>query len=131
MVFEEVECFQITLIDGGSDNYGKSYLTICAKFIVRKNRRDPVTKLLSVIELGTESTGEALFNLIQDSIFRNEAIKANFVAFTTDQGLNMVGTELGLGARLKEVHPSKIRKIFFFYGKFLLQVGKNSLFSSY
>ena len=94
------------LIDGGSDNYGKSYLTICAKFIVRRNRRDPVTKLLSVIELGTESTGEALFNLIQDSIFRDEAIKTNFVALATDQGSNMIGTELGLGARLKEVYPS-------------------------
>ena len=96
-IFDELKISPFSLlIDGGSDFYGTSYLTVCVKYIGRDSKQ-PITKLLSLIELGEKSTGEALFNEIQKTILYENQIQNNFMALATDQGSNMSGNTIGLG----------------------------------
>lgn len=105
-IVEELKASPFSLlVDGGSDSYGTSYLTVCAKFISRHNSKEPVTKLITVIEMGEESTGEAIYNDIRKSILNDARINKNFMALATDQGSNMAGPEIGLGKLLKDEFP--------------------------
>jgi len=53
------------MIDKGSDSYGCAFLTVCAKYLQKDNFTQPITRLLSIIELGEKSTAEELYNKIK------------------------------------------------------------------
>jgi len=88
------------LVDGGSDYYGNSYLTVCVKLLLNKKTKEPVTKLLTVIPMGEESTGEALYVLVKDMILKDPLIQQNVMAIATDEASNMIGPEKGLATRI-------------------------------
>ena len=46
------------MIDNGSDNYGKVFLTVCVKYLDKNNFKQPLTKLSSIIEIGEKTPSE-------------------------------------------------------------------------
>jgi len=88
-IFEDLEVSSFSLlIDGGSGFYWTSYLTVCAKYI-GKDSKELKTKLLSLIELGENSTSEALFNEIEKSILKENQIQRNLIALATQIWLDL------------------------------------------
>ena len=69
-----------------------------------------MTKLLSVIELGNSSTGEAIYEKVVAELFDNDFdIKKNCIAIYTDGGSNLASTNgSGLYNRLKQDIPSLV-----------------------
>ena len=110
-IFEELRASPFSLlIDGGSDFYGNSYLSICAKFINKENQKEPVTKLVSIIKLEDDYTGETLYNIVKKTILKDEAISKNLMGVSTDQARNMISEEKGLAGYLHD----DFEHVFFF-----------------
>ena len=90
------------MIDKGSDYYGKAYLTVCVKYLEKDNYKYPVTKLLSIIEMGEKATSEELYKLIKEKILsKHELISKNLMAIVTDGESTMTGKHQGLSTRLQ------------------------------
>jgi len=105
-LFEELKASPISLlVDAGSDYYGTTYLSICVRFLEKNNRKQPGTKLLTIIPLEEDSTGESLFNDIKKTVLKDEILQTNLMAICTDQGSNMAGPESGLGKLLQSEFP--------------------------
>lgn len=93
-------------IDEASDHFGTSYLAVTAKYLEPDNMKNPITKLLSIIEMDEDKTGEALFNSLNSIIFsKDPLLEKNFMGIVTDQASSMVGIEQGLATRLQEKFP--------------------------
>ena len=56
------------LLDESTDAFGASFLAICARYISEKNLKHPVTKLISIVQLGESQTGETLFQMLQKKV---------------------------------------------------------------
>ena len=81
--------------DGGSDDFGPSYLCTHVRYI---KEGQYFNRMLSLNEIGNSYTGEALFNIFMN-VFegsKEELLKKNLVGVCTDEGSNMSGTEKGL-----------------------------------
>lgn len=110
-IFEELRASPFSLlIDGGSDFYGNSYLSICAKFINNENQKEPVTKLVSIIKLEDDYTGETLYNIVKKTVLKDETISRNLMGVSTDQARNMISEEKGLAGHLHD----DFEHVFFF-----------------
>jgi len=77
------------------------FLTVCVKYLQKDNFTNPVTKLLTIIELGEKSTAEELYNKIKSKILTDELIQKNMMAIVTDQEPAMIGCDKGLTSRLQ------------------------------
>jgi len=89
-------------LDEASDFYKNSYLALCAKFLPSKGGEKPVTKLISIIELTSGKTGEALAHAIEEEVLsKDPLISQNFMGIVSDEAQAMVGSKAGLGAILK------------------------------
>jgi len=97
------------LIDGSSDHYGENYLGILVRYIDNLSYH-PVTKLLSVIEIGPSSTGEAIFDKVVEELFNTDFdITKNLIAICTDGGSNLVSTQgSGFFNRLQKILPNVV-----------------------
>jgi len=90
------------MIDKGSDNYGKAFLTVCVKYLDKNNLKQPLTKLLSIIETGEKTTSEELYKLIKERILtKHELIPKNLMAIATDGEPSMTGRHQGLISRVE------------------------------
>ena len=80
-----------SLLMGASGSiFGKKYLAVFVRYVDLKEL-SIVTRLLKVIELTTDQTGETLLGLLNDEIFENDiAIRRNLICISTDNGSNMV-----------------------------------------
>ena len=88
------------MVDKGSDSYGCAFLTVCVKYLQKDNFTNPVTKLLTIIELGEKSTAEELYNKIKSKVLTDELIQKNIMAIVTGQEPAMIGCGKGLTSRL-------------------------------
>jgi len=80
------------LMDSSSDIFGGKYLAVFARFI-DFNELSVSTRLLKVIELTTDQTGETLLQLLNKEIFLpNMNIRGNLIGISTDNGSNMVSS---------------------------------------
>lgn len=105
-VFQEMTSSPYSLaIDECSDVYGSSYFSVCAKYI-KPNQREPVTKLVSVIQLTDSQTGEYLYNTLKKAVLsKHSHLEKNLIAVVTDQGRNMSSQNKGLMGRLQKDYP--------------------------
>ena len=94
------------MTDGSSDLYGGKYLAVLVRFIDQE-KLTIKTKLLNIIELGSVTTGEMLFNKIMKPIFEGEpSLKQNVVGLCTDNEAKMISSKnQGLANRLIEEIP--------------------------
>ena len=109
-VFEDLKQNPFSLlIDCTSGLYGDSYMAILARYS-NKFTDGPTVKLIGVIELGGSSTGEALFEKIQEEVFDNDlSFLDNLIAICTDSGSNMFSSKgSGLTNRLQTLNPNII-----------------------
>ena len=83
-VFKELKSPFPLSVDSSSDIHGNTFLTICARFLAEDNPETSVVKLLQVLLLIVSSTGEVLFDKIDQSILIDEDIKNNFMGLATD-----------------------------------------------
>ena len=79
------------LLDASSDVYGGKYLAVFARFVSWKEGII-ATKLLKVIELDLDQTGQMLLNLLNEEIFLDTNIRQNLIGITTDNGSNMISS---------------------------------------
>lgn len=80
------------LMDSSSDIFGGKYLAVFARFI-DFNELSVSTRLLKVIELTRDQTGETLLQLLNKEIFLpNMNIRGNLIGISTDNGSNMVSS---------------------------------------
>jgi len=94
------------LVDESTDAHGASFLAVCVKYISHKNIKTPVTKLLTIVELGESQTSETLLQILDEEISsKSVKLQQNLVSIVTDQGANMAGRNDGLGARLQAKYP--------------------------
>jgi len=78
------------MMDVSSDVHGGKYLAIFVRYANFKEG-NIATKLLKVIELGYTHTGEALYNLLKEEIFKHHPItRNNLIGISTDNGSNMI-----------------------------------------
>ena len=78
------------MMDASSDVHGGKYLAIFVRY-ANFEEGNIDTKLLKVIELGYTHTGEALYNLLKEEIFKhNPIIRNNLIGISTDNGSNMI-----------------------------------------
>ena len=106
-LFNELKQSPFSLsLDEASDFYKNSYLALCAKFLTPKEPNKLTTKLISIIEMKGERTGEALKEIIKEEVLcKDPKLERNFMGIATDQAGSMVGKNLGLGALLQSEYP--------------------------
>jgi len=107
LILDEIATTPFSLsVDESSDVYGDAYLAVTAKYVKEKKI---VTKLLSVIPLGQEKTGEAFYHQTKQEIFSGEnaeQIEKNFIGICTDRGSNMQSSKgAGMSNRLANDYP--------------------------
>ena len=76
------------LIDGSSDILGGKFLAVLVRYLDTEDL--PITKLLSVIEIGSLSTGEQLYQKIREIYNNNQKLKSNLIGFSTDNGSDLI-----------------------------------------
>ena len=64
-----------------------------------------MSKLVAIIPVEDSSTGETLYEKIEDTILYNDEVSMNLMGICTDEGSILVGSVQGVGARLKSSHP--------------------------
>jgi len=78
------------MMDASSDVHGGKYLAIFVRY-ANFEEGNIATKLLKIIELGYTHTGEALYNLLKEEIFKhNPIIRNNLIGISTDNRSNMI-----------------------------------------
>ena len=94
------------MIDAHSDLYGGRSIAVLIRYL-QTDHDTSVVKLLSVVELGTSSTGEALYSLVQKELAgHNLDLKQNFMGICVDEGSNMISSKgAGLANRLQKDYP--------------------------
>ena len=94
--------------DECSDKYGPACLCTHVKYV---KQEEICHKLLSLDEIGESATGEELYNIVMNSVFkgREEVLKRNLIGICTDKGSNMISPkEKGLTNRIKKDCPQII-----------------------
>jgi ABC-type uncharacterized transport system ATPase subunit len=87
-IFKELSSKPFSLLlDGSSDLFGDHYLAIMVRYF--ENPKDyPVTKVLSVIELESQTTGLAQYEKLKSTVFDpHPDIANNLIAICTDGGI--------------------------------------------
>ena len=80
------------MIDASSDIYKGKYLAILVRYLSNSEYL-PVTKLVSIIEIGSESTGEVLYKKISEEFFtENEDLKQNILGICSDNESTMISS---------------------------------------
>ena len=96
-------------VDGGHDKFGKSFLAVSVRYFPQTNSIQPQTKLYGLIEMGESSTGEVLYNKVNELLFSGndgQLLKKNFIGNCTDGAPNMISEkDKGLSNRLKRDNP--------------------------
>ena len=81
------------LTDQSSDVYGGKYLALLIRYIDIA-KETPVTKLISIVEIESCSTGLILYNKVkQEFLIDEEYIRNNFMAICTDNESKMISTK--------------------------------------
>lgn len=81
------------LTDQSSDVYGGKYLALLIRYIDIA-KETPVTKLISIVEIESCSTGLILYNKVkQELLIDEEYIRNNFMAICTDNESKMISTK--------------------------------------
>jgi len=102
------------LIDGSSDILGGKFLCLMVRYLNNTEDEDyPITKLLSIIEIGSVSTGEAFYEKVKELYVHNNNLRSNLIGICTDNGSNLIscrGLEVdpsgqGLVNRIKKEMP--------------------------
>jgi len=102
-VFDDIKDRPFSLsFDESSDKYGPTCLCTFVKYIKNGEIHN---KLLSLNDIGESFTGEDLYDIIVNSVFKGkeEIIKKNLIGLCTDKGSNMISKkDKGLANRLKQ-----------------------------
>ena len=77
------------LIDGSSDILGGKFLCVMVRYL-QKNEEFPTTKLLSILDIGTVSTGESFHKQVKELYIHNSNLRNNLIAVCTDNGSNLI-----------------------------------------
>lgn len=105
-ILNDLALFPFSLmVDECSDPFGDSYIAITAQYLKDKHIQ---TKLVSIIELQSEKTGLAFYELITQELFSGErgiSIGNNCMGICTDRGANMLAKRKGLSNRLQQTFP--------------------------
>ena len=102
--------------DESTDIHGISYLAVAANYlphIVNNDRtlfKEPVTNLISIIELEDSHTGEALYGKLLDEFFSlSPELVTNCIGIACDEGSSMSGKGKGLAGRLCRDYPYMVK----------------------
>ena len=91
-IFDDLKASTFSiLIDGSSDLYGGKYLAVLVRYLGVSDEL-PITKLVSILEIQSESTGEALYQKVAEE-FKDKDIKQNIVAICTDNEQTMISSK--------------------------------------
>lgn len=85
-------------IDEGTDKSGKSYLALSVRCFLESNNNEPEEKFLCLIKLEDSSTGEVLYDKINEILFHGikaDILKSNFIGICSDHGSNMLSNKIG------------------------------------
>ena len=80
-------------IDEGTALGAKSYLAINAKYLEHDEATFTTTKLIGLLKMGTSSTGDTLFKMLDSFLFfgeRGKLRKRNFLGIAADHASNMI-----------------------------------------
>ena len=94
------------LLDGSSDLFGGKSMAVMVRYIDKSNSK-LMTKLLQIVELGSITTGEALYQEIMTAIFdKDPFLRRTFISICTDNEAKMISSkDKGLSNRIIEEIP--------------------------
>jgi len=103
-------------VDESTDIHGTSYLAVSATYLPhiendgRVSFKEPVSSLVSVIELDESHDGETLYQKLLEEFFSlTPLLEENCIGIACDQGSNLNGKGKGLSGRLCSDYPYMIK----------------------
>lgn len=99
----ETQFYSLSL-DEATDLTGKKFLLIMARYL-DKLTLNYETRVYGLLELGDDTSGNKLFEIIQKEVLFNDKLKLNLVGICTDGASNMRSNgELSLTSKLKSAY---------------------------